>query len=47
MTSDTSTEPRYGLMAIVLHWVLAVFIRPSLPWACTWPTCRFPWPSSN
>lgn len=26
MTSITRTEPRYGLMAIVLHWVLAVFI---------------------
>ena len=26
MTSNTATEPRYGLMAIVLHWLLAVFI---------------------
>lgn len=26
MNSSTSMEPRYGLMAIVLHWLLAVFI---------------------
>ena len=47
MTSITRTEPRYGLMAIVLHWVLAVFILSVFAVGVYMADLRFPLPSSN